>query len=651
MNEIDQMTVKFFGDASQYVDAVAQADKATKKLTDGVNASGNTIKDFGAKVGEATNSAMEAMETFGLDKKFKDLGDTATGASKEITGIGASLKKWMNDSSIFDGFHSVKKSFDSATTAAKLLASDTIPEMFEGAWTAACLAVGKAVGFVKVAVVGLTTFVMANPVLAGLALAGFAAGALLAGNAVQNWRNELGGISDEYKQLAKDREEAKTAYQEETRAIMDRSRRELTPQGGGRVIMENMEAANKEFEKLQEKKEELDKLNKARGQTAMFADEKIMNRLISTFDVSGSIWDKLGITAGAVALKGELKDTQGEIDRVMERFAEMSKDMVKDGDKVVGSIVAMRKEVEQNARTLGMTADEARISNATQEIGFLKQAMAAAEYNEDLELNYELWDKVVTAQKELAALRVDQIMLDQAKAIQKGKDYTKEHTVSLEQQLAKMQMTTDEFDTWKMKQDLLKSGTVLSDEEFDKLRELQRAVKAQKEITDLKNKAEALNKTSAGPEMKYTERVNELNEMLARGFINQDVYNKGIEEAGKQFDEASRQADKATASVQRFDAALGGSVEAMSRVMQQRDFLTELRGEGKSRPEVFSADPTNLDAKFDIRGRVTEEARQEKESMATQNRILELILDQLIANGEDPFEPEIFAADIDDEGE
>lgn len=657
MGTVDEATVKYYGDATNYVDALNQIDAANKKMTKGVTATGETITEFGKNLSTATSSAVEGLNKLGANKWFDDLGKHAGVASEEVAKVGKSLKSWWSDSTIMDGFYSLRRSFDSATAAAKVFASDTIPEMFEGAWNAACMAVAKSVGVVKAAVVGFTTFVMANPVLAGAGIAAFAAAAGVATLAVGHWRNRMSELNAEFAQNAEDRKQARKEYEKETEQILRRSRIELTPEAQMRTRFVGLEQGYGEFEQLEERRRELEKMKKAVQSTALFADSSSLNMASSRFGLDGSLFDRFGWTEGSQKLNEALKENQEEIARVQERFNRLTEDMVTDGQKVVDSIMAVRQSIEEQNRTMGMTDTEARFSNLRQDIAGLWQAGGMAEYLDDIELAMQLYEQAAEAQRQLNNARVDQMFLDQAKAAHQGKEFIKDQTAAIEDQLAKLQMTNEEYTKWKTQQDLMKSGKTVSKEDLEKLDELRETLKIQKEISTLKDKGKKLNEQYSSPDEKFKKAAQELNEMLTRGFITQETYNKGVENLGKEYDAAANKADKATAATMRFDASLQGSVESMARIANQRDFLTAIREEGKGRP---SADVgyvgKSIDPKFDMKMRAAEEEKLNKSAaaglqayqtaadaldqrlMMDQNDILQAILEQLAREGEaDPF--------------
>lgn len=67
------------------------------------------------------------------------------------------------------------------------------------------------------------------------------------------------------------------------------------------------------------------------------------------------------------------------------------------------------------------------------------------------------------------------------------------------------------------------------------------------------------------PQEKYNDRLDTLDEMLQHHMITQETYNKAVKDAGKEFDITG---DKAAKAMEKFDAAAGGSAEAITRIQQ-----------------------------------------------------------------------------------
>lgn len=65
----------------------------------------------------------------------------------------------------------------------------------------------------------------------------------------------------------------------------------------------------------------------------------------------------------------------------------------------------------------------------------------------------------------------------------------------------------------------------------------------------------------------------ELRDLFERGVIDRGTFDRGMEAARQEFEKVGKEAKKATSEIQKFDAALFGSAEAITRLQKQQDLL------------------------------------------------------------------------------
>lgn len=87
-------------------------------------------------------------------------------------------------------------------------------------------------------------------------------------------------------------------------------------------------------------------------------------------------------------------------------------------------------------------------------------------------------------------------------------------------------------------------------------------------------------KESTPPWAKYQDEVGELQMLLSQGALTQEEYGYALEATQKRFDATQGKVQKATAEVQKFDAALVGSAEALFRVNAYQEKMAADMGLG-----------------------------------------------------------------------
>jgi ABC-type transporter Mla subunit MlaD len=181
--------------------------------------------------------------------------------------------------------------------------------------------------------------------------------------------------------------------------------------------------------------------------------------------------------------------------------------------------------------------------------------------------------KTAQAQKDLAD--------EQAAAAEKTKGHEDAITTllnTLEEEVIALDATDEQL----LKAKLGYHGA--SEEVIEYALSMREMIDAQKEQDSAFERAGEILKSLRTPQEVFNDTVTELDDLLSRGALSVDEYNLALDDAQKKLDEAGGSAKQTREEVQKLDAALSGSAEAMARVSAFRE---QLRGNGANFPAVI----------------------------------------------------------------
>jgi hypothetical protein len=562
----EDLVFRILGDGTQYEKTLKDAEKATETFTKGVVDSGSSLKNFSSILDDTKNASMRVLETVGANEWFKEIAKDSEGATTGIKKFGESIQKWAGTTSLSNVLADLQKMFTGLQASLNALTVDTVPEMFASAWKLASAAVVGALASVKASVLAVSAAILASPLMAVGVVVGIAGAVLVGLNALANYRNRAKELQDEFDQNKKDREATLAEDQKRTSDVIQRSNLQ-TGSGREETIKKELQKAEEEHQKVLKARDKAKADMKGIESTALFADPK------ETKVLDASIWDKFGWTERGKQAREALKGTQEELDRVNGKMEELTNQLKLNEKEAVNAVGGLRKEFELTGATIGMSAREAKVALAQMKINSLDVAASVADLNDDWFLAEEMWAEAEVLQRQLTEANLEGVLLEQALAVQKVKDEVKQLNESLQEQVDKLGMTNEEYKIWKIQQDAIKAGTIISDEELAKLKDLQLTLKQNKDFKKVEEAAKATTKKFATPEEKYIEEAMKLDQMLTSDLITQQVYNKALEQTRKKFDEAANGAKGAYEQVAKFDAALVGSAEAAQRIQLARERL------------------------------------------------------------------------------
>lgn len=217
------------------------------------------------------------------------------------------------------------------------------------------------------------------------------------------------------------------------------------------------------------------------------------------------------------------------------------------------------------------------------------------------ELNKEMRKQSASDAKEAAAAFAEALAKAADEAHATAKALTSDMDSTIDSLEAEIDMFGESADAIKLYTLQLRAAKAPADAENDaRLKRIAGLVEEKQKLEDAKKAADELDKMfeegvsiaeSVDPLIKFNNEIDKLARLLSVGAISEEIFELATAEANRQLEEAQKQADKARESIERLDAALSGSAEARSRILEFIARNEDERTNRRSPAQNGSVDP------------------------------------------------------------
>lgn len=317
-----------------------------------------------------------------------------------------------------------------------------------------------------------------------------------------------------------------------TKGIMQQVSSAATPEAKKPIIEEELKRAQKELDGYK---------------FGVASAQKNVEELNSTWNS----WTGNKVLAAA---NDELKSSQDMLEQARDRVSQLQGALgkIKNPEldpKLKADVAELTNKLQLQIQTFGMSSEAAAVFKLQMEgatPSMLANARGLAQMNEWLEKDKKAREEA-------------------AEKVKKLNDEVTSLTSSLESEIATFGMSSDEARIYKL---MLDGAT---DAQLANARGLAQMKKQLEDTKKVMDEGARITKEFMNPQEKFTETTADLQKMLAAGAITTDTYGRAMADAQKKLEDAGDGAKKAREEVQKFDAAISGSADAVARVAAQRE--------------------------------------------------------------------------------
>jgi TP901 family phage tail tape measure protein len=275
----------------------------------------------------------------------------------------------------------------------------------------------------------------------------------------------------------------------------------------------------------------------------------------------------------------------GRLNEQLERNTELTEKMNEAHEKQVNLILEEGDALKDPAKRTAFYTDE--IIRMNKELQGNKVALLAARREQRAHwggIGKALIDKNVEDAKARmeATTKALELLTNRAKEAKEAIDIKTPGTIEwqekFKQQIDDLNQTLrEEIDTFGLSKDRISLWALANEDLASKELDLTRKLIEQKEelerLKKVQDEARSITEKFLTPLQKYTARVAELDEMLRRKFITQEIYNAALKEAKKEMEGTGEKTKKLRTEIEKLEFALVGSADAMEALGKQRDII------------------------------------------------------------------------------
>lgn len=586
--ELQRMVVRFTGDNTNYKEMLQDTIKNTESATNQVVGHAQKVQNFANTLRDFALSATAAMALLGASEWFDVLNKEIEKATGGVASLSASFTRLASNvlkaTAAISSLITTYTAFRAANEGLSLVA---LSATWKTAWAAASGAVVTSLGAVKAAIIAVSVAAAASPAAAFAWTAAAVVGIVNVATAIIGYRDHLAKVQEQLEKNDMAHIRAMESYRKSTDEILYNINRMSSGADRSKGFEKQYQAAYLELEELNEA---YDKAKKKHD------DFRSLSVVFNPFSGS-NLRDYFGMTERSKEAEQAKVHAAQAAYEAEERLNKLEDEWAND-PALEKSIASLKAEFEQQTAVLGKTGGAARL--------------AALEYKMLTDSSDKLKKQLVEAKDALQKL-------EYAKATKDASDFID----SLNMQRVTAGKNADEIKRMNLVFAQLSAGKV-NQAQILHIDALIDEKKTQEQLDKLKEKAKSMAQELRTPLEVYQDKVEELDSMLDKNVVTQELYNKAMEKAKKGYDDATKSAMEQRKELERLDAAQLGSAEHAARM---RSYLNVLRQrDEKSAPTPDRKEQDIVFEKSNVAPAVSEKEKQ--------MYWLENIYQQLVKNGE-----------------